>query len=142
MGCVPSSADGLAASHSAAPIASAHAASATPFSPKAFELHFPAEIAPGTGPQCGFPGDRKLAARLDPVVETSPGVWTFYGCIASAGNIFYNVNLTLDFPDSQTFAFPVLDTTDRAAEAHFTVEVRRASVIGAIATIYCDQSRR
>ncbi len=66
----------------------------------------------------------------------------FYGCIASAGNAFYNVNLTIDFPDSQTFVFPVLDTTDRAAEARFRVEVRRASVSGASATIYCDQSRR
>jgi hypothetical protein len=69
-------------------------------------------------------------------------VWTFNGCTASPGNIFYNVTLALDFPDGQMFAFPVLDMTERDADAHFAVDVQRASVSGAKATIFCDQSRR
>lgn len=84
----------------------------------------------------------KLAARLDPAVETSPGTWTFNGCLASPGNIFYKATLVLGFPDGQTIAFSVLDQTERDREAHFTVDVRRVSVAGADAMLYWNQTPR
>lgn len=112
------------------------------FNSKAYDLFVPAEIGPGGGPECGFPADWKLALRLDPVTETSSGVWTFNGCIASPGNVFYDVTLALNFPDGQQLAFLLLDETDPKGEATFVVEVRRASVVGAKATVYFNQLRK
>lgn len=74
-------------------------------------------------------------------VEASSGIWTFNGCIASPGNVFYNIVLNLEFPDGQTVAFRVLEQTERDGEARFAVDVHRSSVAGAKATLYFNQTR-
>jgi len=131
--CAPGAADRPSVAGSATP-------AATLFNPKAFDTFFPVEIADRVGPQCGYEG-KKLAGRLDAAVESSPGIWTFNGCVSSPGNVFYNVVLNLEFPDGQSVAFRVLDQTERDGEAHFAVEVRRSSVVGAKARLYLNQTR-
>ena len=136
--CVSGSADRPSVGGTA-PATSLGPAGATPFNPKAFDTFFPVEIGDRSGPQCGY-SERKLAAHLDAAVEAHPGIWTFNGCVASPGNVFYNVVLTLDFPDGKTVAFSVLDQTERDREANFAVDVRRSSVAGASATVYFNQT--
>jgi len=131
--CAPGSADRPSVGGSAIP-------AATLFNPKAFDTSIPLEIADRPGPQCGYP-EKKLVGRLDAAVEAAPGIWTFKGCVASAGNVFYNIVLSLEFPDGQTLAFGVLDQTERDGEAHFAVDVRRPSVAGAMARLYFIQTR-
>jgi len=123
-----------------APSPGVRTASTTPFNAQSFALWFPAEIAERVGSQCGYAGERKLAARLDPPTQASPGVWSFNGCVASEGNVFYDLTLLLLFPDGEQLAFPIAKQTSRDSETKFTVEVRRQTTAGLVARLYCNYS--
>ena len=108
-----------------------------------FDLWFPAEIRPaGDGPVCGFPAERKLAARLDEPVMRGSQVWRITGCVASRGNTFYDVTLVLSFPDGTTKTLSVLDHTDSAQDSPFAGEIARNSIAGMQARLYVNYARK
>ena len=133
----------LAVACSPSPTEADVAASATinpiarPFLAGAYDTWFPVDISPSASePNCGFPADWKLAGRLDLPIEKTSGVWTYAGCIASPGQVLYDVTLVLTFPGGETVARTVLDKTNRDSEARFVIEVQRSSLVGAEARMY------
>ena len=113
------------------------------FNPGSFNLYFPAEIQPGAAePNCGSGNEKKLAVRIDPPRQAAVGVWKFDGCIASKGNVFYDVTVLFTFPDGESIPVRVLDATDSVRDVRFVAEIRRPSVADARATVYCNYTAK
>lgn len=112
------------------------------FAPASYDVRVPADISWIVGANCGFSTDQNPAARLEPPRQTATGLWTFDGCIVSAGSVLYDVTLSLSFPSGEHLAIAAVEETSRYGETRFKVEVNRASIGGASPTFYANYARR
>lgn len=115
-----------------------HPPTDSPFVPANYDVRLPADISGITGANCGFPSIQVPGARFEPARQMATGLWRFDGCVISAGSVYYDLTLVLSFPSGEQVTVPAVARTNRDGETRFSVEVNRATVNGAKATLYAN----